>query len=120
VHKVGADSSNDLLTSEVDVLVPAAVEGALHAGNAPLVRTSIIVEGANGPTTRGADSVFDAKGILVVPDILANAGGVLVSYFEWVQANQVDWWDRDEVEQRLEKRMLVAWGVVQARRPRMA
>lgn len=111
---VGAEaiSHEDLLTSDVDLLVPAAVEGVLHAGNAEAVRAAIVVEGANGPTTREADRILAERGITVVPDILANAGGVLVSYFEWVQANQAYWWNSDEVEQRLEQRMVAAWEVV--------
>jgi glutamate dehydrogenase (NAD(P)+) len=98
-----------VLTHDVDLLVPAAVEGVLHEGNAADVRASVIVEGANGPTTPAADRVLRERGVLVVPDILANAGGVIVSYFEWVQANQAYWWRADEVESRLEERMLNAW-----------
>ncbi|WP_082600741.1 Glu/Leu/Phe/Val dehydrogenase [Agromyces sp. Root81] len=98
-----------LLALDVDLLVPAAVEGVLHEGNAAAVRATVIVEGANGPTTPGADSILRENGVLVVPDILANAGGVIVSYFEWVQANQAYWWRADEVESRLEERMLSAW-----------
>ena len=98
-----------LLTQDVDLLVPAAVEGVLHDGNARDVLASVIVEGANGPTTPAADRILRERGILVVPDILANAGGVIVSYFEWVQANQAYWWRADEVESRLEERMLSAW-----------
>ena len=86
-----------LLTLDVDLLVPAAVEGVLHEGNAGDVLASVIVEGANGPTTPGAYRILRERGILVVPDILANAGGVIVSYFEWVQANQAYWWRADEV-----------------------
>jgi glutamate dehydrogenase (NAD(P)+) len=98
-----------LLTLEVDLLVPAAVEGVLTGANARDVRARVIVEGANGPTTADADRVFTEKGVLVVPDILANAGGVIVSYFEWVQSNQAYWWSRQEVDHRLEHRMLSAW-----------
>lgn len=105
-------SHADLLASKVDLLIPAAVEGVLHAGNAAAVQAAIVVEGANGPTTSEADRVLAERGITVVPDILANAGGVLVSYFEWVQANQAYWWNSDEVEQRLEERMIAAWDVV--------
>lgn len=105
-------SHADLLASKVDLLIPAAVEGVLHAGNAAAVRAAIVVEGANGPTTSEADRILAERGITVVPDILANAGGVLVSYFEWVQANQAYWWNSDEVEQRLEERMIAAWDVV--------
>ncbi|NMR28444.1 Glu/Leu/Phe/Val family dehydrogenase [Crystallibacter degradans] len=104
-----AIGSEELLELEVDLLVPAAVEGVLHGGNAGRVRAKVIVEGANGPTTAAADSVFRENGVLVVPDILANAGGVIVSYFEWVQGNQAYWWTAAEVEERLEQRMLAAW-----------
>ncbi len=101
-----------LLTHDVDLLVPAAVEGVLHEGNAADVQATVVVEGANGPTTPAADRIMRERGILVVPDILANAGGVIVSYFEWVQANQAYWWRADEVESRLEERMLSAWQCV--------
>jgi glutamate dehydrogenase (NAD(P)+) len=107
-------SHDEVLLAEVDLLVPAAVEGVLHAGNAAAVRASIVVEGANGPTTREADRLLAEQGVTVVPDILANAGGVLVSYFEWVQGNQAYWWRSDEVEQRLEERMIAAWHDVEA------
>jgi glutamate dehydrogenase (NAD(P)+) len=102
----------DLLEADVDLLVPAAVEGVIHAGNAARIAATVIVEGANGPTTPEADRVLNDNGRLVVPDILANAGGVIVSYFEWVQANQAYWWDADEVETRLADRMLSAWNQV--------
>ncbi|MRG59539.1 glutamate dehydrogenase [Agromyces sp. CFH 90414] len=98
-----------VLTADVDLLVPAAVEGVLHEANAADVRAKVVVEGANGPTTPAADRILREQGVLVVPDILANAGGVIVSYFEWVQANQAYWWRADEVESRLEERMLNAW-----------
>jgi len=78
----------DLLELDVDLLVPAAVEGVLHEGNAARVRAKVVVEGANGPTTGAADRILADNDVLVVPDILANAGGVIVSYFEWVQSNQ--------------------------------
>lgn len=102
-------SNDDLLAADVDLLVPAAVEGVIHVGNAMQVKATVVVEGANGPTTPEADRLLNAAGTLVVPDILANAGGVIVSYFEWVQANQAYWWGADEVETRLAKRMLTAW-----------
>ena len=105
-------SNDGLLACDVDLLVPAAIEGVLNEGNAEAVRARIIVEGANGPTTPGADEVLETKGCLVVPDILANAGGVVVSYFEWVQANQAYWWDLKEVEDRLSSRMELAWANV--------
>ncbi|KQX74201.1 Glu/Leu/Phe/Val dehydrogenase [Aeromicrobium sp. Root472D3] len=99
----------DLLFLDVDLLVPAAVEGVIDETNAHRVGARVIVEGANGPTSPAADDILGANGQLVVPDILANAGGVIVSYFEWVQANQAYWWSEKEVEQRLEERMVRAW-----------
>jgi glutamate dehydrogenase (NAD(P)+) len=112
----GADAlDRDLLLElPVQLLVPAALEGVLHEGNAARVTAPVIVEGANGPTTGAADRIFAESGQLVVPDILANAGGVLVSYFEWVQANQAYWWDAAEVEAKLADRMLAAWEAVLA------
>lgn len=104
-----AIGGDELLELELDLLVPAAVEGVLHEGNASRVKAKVIVEGANGPTSPTADRILGEAGVLVVPDILANAGGVIVSYFEWVQANQAYWWRVDEVETRLEERMLGAW-----------
>jgi glutamate dehydrogenase (NAD(P)+) len=98
-----------LLVQDVDLLVPAAVEGVIDAHNAPDIRARLIVEGANGPTTAAGDAILRERDVLVVPDILANAGGVIVSYFEWVQANQAYWWGQDEVEARLRARLLDAW-----------
>ena len=100
---------DELLLLDVDVVVPAAVESVLTADNAPRVRARLVVEGANGPTTADADRILEDRGVLVVPDILANAGGVVVSYFEWVQANQAYWWSETQVEQRLAERMQDAW-----------
>ncbi|PFG19958.1 Glu/Leu/Phe/Val family dehydrogenase [Serinibacter salmoneus] len=100
---------SELLELEVDALVPAAIEGVITAENAPRVKAGIVVEGANGPTTEAADAVLADRDILVVPDILANAGGVIVSYFEWVQANQAYWWREHEVNERLTERMTDAW-----------
>ena len=110
---------DDLLSLDVDLLVPAAVEGVIHAGNASRVRARVIVEGANGPTTPEADTILQNADRLVVPDILANAGGVIVSYFEWVQANQAYWWSADEVELRLADRMGQAWESVSAHAARL-
>jgi glutamate dehydrogenase (NAD(P)+) len=104
----------DVLTAKVDLLVPAAVEGVIHAGNASAVQARLIVEGANGPVTAEADRILAERDVLVVPDILANAGGVVVSYFEWVQANQSYWWSESEVNDRLVLRMTRAWGEVMA------
>lgn len=112
----GADPlGNDaLLALEVDVLVPAAIDGVLDSRTAPSVRARFVVEGANGPTTSEADAILAEKGVVVVPDILANAGGVVVSYFEWVQSNQTYWWDANEIEQKLADRMHSAFREVAA------
>lgn len=101
-----------LLALDVDVLVPAAVEGVLDGTTARSVRARWVVEGANGPTTGEGDRVLAANGVTVVPDVLANAGGVVVSYFEWVQANQAYWWTEQEIGEKLEHRMLHAYDEV--------
>ncbi len=110
----GADplDPDSLLTLDVDLLVPAAVESVINAANAAEVRATVVVEGANGPTTAEADQILRGNGVMVVPDILANAGGVIVSYFEWVQGNQAYWWSAAEVEERLRVRMLAGWSAV--------
>jgi glutamate dehydrogenase (NAD(P)+) len=95
-------SNADLLELECDILIPAANENQLRGRNAPNVKAKIIVEGANGPTTQRADEILNQKGVLVVPDILANAGGVTVSYFEWVQDRAGFFWREQEVNERLE------------------
>jgi glutamate dehydrogenase (NAD(P)+) len=95
----------DVLVADVDILVPAAVDSVLTADNARDVRARYVVEGANGPTTQEADTILAKNDVTVVPDILANAGGVVVSYFEWVQANQTYWWTDEEIEERLAHRM---------------
>jgi glutamate dehydrogenase (NAD(P)+) len=99
--KAQALSNEDLLTLDVDVLVPAALENVITTKNAPKIRAKIICEGANGPTTAAADSILEEKGIFVIPDILANAGGVTVSYFEWVQDRGGYFWSEDTVNDRL-------------------
>ncbi len=101
-----------LLALKVDVLVPAAIEGVLDENTAETVQARWVVEGANGPTTTGGDAALNKKGVIVVPDILANAGGVVVSYFEWVQANQAYWWTAEEIDEKLERRMLTAYNDV--------
>jgi len=98
--------NDELLTSDVDVLIPAALEHQIRADNADEIRASMIVEGANGPTTRDADSILTDRGSIVVPDILANAGGVVVSYFEWVQDLQCYFWDEKEVNDNLKRIMI--------------
>jgi len=87
------------------VLVPAALENQITAENAPDLKARIVVEGANGPTTPAADRILHDRGIMVVPDILANAGGVTVSYFEWVQGLQSFLWKESEVNERLREIM---------------
>ena len=94
-------TNEELLELDVDVLVPAALEGVIHDGNADKVHARFIVEGANGPTTPDADAILEDRGVHVVPDILANSGGVAVSYFEWVQDLQAYWWTEDQVNDRL-------------------
>ncbi|MCX6402476.1 MAG: Glu/Leu/Phe/Val dehydrogenase [Actinobacteria bacterium] len=94
-------TNDELLEFDVDVLIPAALADAITDENATKIKAKIVVEGANAPTTSGGDRVLNDMGILVVPDILANAGGVVVSYFEWVQDNQNYFWSADEVKENL-------------------
>lgn len=102
-------SNAEVLTADVDVLIPAAVGGVLTRENAKDVRAKLIVEAANNPTTPEADEIFEDRGILVIPDILANAGGVTVSYFEWVQNQQYFRWDIERVRHELHKQMTAAF-----------
>ncbi len=104
-----AFDSAEIITWNADVLVPAALEDAIHKDNAADVKAKIIVEGANGPTTPEADQVLNERGILIVPDILANAGGVTVSYFEWAQNIQQFRWDEERVNLELDKKMSKAY-----------
>jgi glutamate dehydrogenase (NAD(P)+) len=108
----------ELLELPVDILVPAALEGQIHAGNAARIKASMIVEAANGPTTRDADPILKDNGVFVVPDILANAGGVIVSYFEWVQDLQSFFWEESEVNIRLRRILDRAYDEVTAVRDR--
>jgi glutamate dehydrogenase (NAD(P)+) len=94
-------TNEQLLEVDCDVLIPAAIEGQITEQNADRIKASVIVEAANGPTTPEADEILKDRGILVVPDILANAGGVTASYFEWVQDLQAYYWEEDEVNDRL-------------------
>ncbi len=105
-------SNEELLELECDFLIPAALEGVIHKRNADNIRAKVIIEGANGPVTPEADSILDQKNIKVIPDILANAGGVTVSYLEWVQNLQRFYWTREEVLNRLDERMVKAFNEV--------
>lgn len=112
-------TNEELMELEVDVLVPAALEGVINESNADQIHARIIVEGANGPTTPKADRMLNERGVFIVPDILANAGGVTVSYFEWVQDIQAYFWTGDEVNQKLRQIMegsfLDVFGLAQAK-----
>lgn len=96
-------SNEELLTVDTDVLIPAALDNQINENIAPKIKANIIIEGANGPTTVEGDKILEKSGKTVVPDILANAGGVIVSYFEWVQNIQSLMWDEEEVNRTLEK-----------------
>jgi glutamate dehydrogenase (NAD(P)+) len=100
-----AFNNDDLWGLEVDVLIPAALENQITIDNAPEIKARIVIEGANGPTTPAAHRQMHERGIFVVPDILANSGGVTVSYFEWVQDRYGYFWELDDVNSRLEKKM---------------
>jgi glutamate dehydrogenase (NAD(P)+) len=105
-------TNEDLLTLDCEVLVPAAMENVITSHNAKDIKARIICEGANGPTTAGADKILEENGVFVIPDILANAGGVTVSYFEWVQDRGGYFWDEDTVNQRLERIMVESFDEV--------
>ena len=104
----------ELLTLPCDILAPSALEGQLTAANADAIQARLVIEGANGPTTLEADAILNDRGVVVVPDILANAGGVTVSYFEWAQAMQAYQWELEEVNDRLRRTMQRAFAAVYA------
>ncbi len=112
-------SNAELLELDCEVLAPCAIENQITVNNADRIKAQVIVEGANGPTTFEADAILNERGIQVVPDILANAGGVIVSYFEWVQNLQFYFWDIEEVREKLYKKLSTsfeqAWDVAQER-----
>lgn len=105
-------SNQELLELECDVLIPAAKEDQINKHNAPNIKAKIIAEGANGPVTANADAILESKGILIIPDILANAGGVTVSYFEWVQDRQGYFWTEERVNRRLNRMMREAFNII--------
>ena len=107
-------SGEDVVELPCDVLVPAALEGQITRANADRVRASLVAEGANGPTTPEADAILYDRGVQVIPDVLANAGGVTVSYFEWVQDLQNHFWGEKEIVQNLERVLTTAYGQVAA------
>ncbi|MFA5450242.1 MAG: Glu/Leu/Phe/Val dehydrogenase [Clostridia bacterium] len=104
--------NKELLTCECDILIPAAMENQINDDNAGDIKAKIIVEAANGPTSTGGDKILEKRGVIVIPDILANAGGVVVSYFEWVQNLQSFSWDEKEINSRLERIMAKAFANV--------
>ena len=105
-------SNAELLELPCEILVPAAIEGQITASNADGIRARVVVEGANGPTTPDADEILGGRGVLIVPDILANAGGVIVSYFEWVQDLQSYFWSEEEINANLERLMVRSFDAV--------
>ncbi|WP_058365811.1 glutamate dehydrogenase GdhB [Haloparvum sedimenti] len=107
-------SNGEILELDVDVVIPAAVGNVITAANADAIAADIVVEGANGPTTFAADAVLEERGVTVIPDILANAGGVTVSYFEWLQDINRRTWSLERVNEELEEQMLEAWDAVRA------
>jgi glutamate dehydrogenase (NAD(P)+) len=108
-------SNEDLVELDVDVLIPAALDRVINSGNADRIKSRLIVEAANHPVTPSADQILQENGAVVIPDILANAGGVTVSYFEWVQNIQQYRWEEDQVNAELQKIMAKAWHNVHAR-----
>jgi glutamate dehydrogenase (NAD(P)+) len=102
-------SNDEILELDCDILLPAALENQITADNASKVRAKIVAEGANGPTTPSADAILFERGVYLSPDVLCNAGGVTVSYFEWVQDLQGFFWDEDEVNTQLERLMKKAF-----------
>lgn len=122
-HGATVISAEDLIGVECDILAPSAMEDMIHAGNAASVRAKVVLELANGPVTPEADLILAQKGVIVLPDILANAGGVTVSYFEWVQNRQGYYWTLDEVHARLktiiETEADVIWNIAQDKKVRL-
>ena len=112
----GADavSNVDILERPCDILLPAAIGSQIRGDNAERIKANVVAEGANGPTTPEADVILRERGVTVIPDVLANAGGVVVSYFEWVQGLQYDFWRESEITSRLQEVMTRAFNRVWA------
>lgn len=102
-------TNDELLTMDVDMLIPAALENQINEKNADNIKAKIIIEAANGPTTTEADKILQRKGVIIIPDILSNAGGVVVSYFEWVQNIQSLTWDEERINRTMEKKIIQAF-----------
>ncbi len=111
-HGYDTITNEELLTMDCDILVPAAMENSVHKGNADGIKAKILAEGANGPVTPIADEILKDKGVFIIPDILANAGGVTVSYFEWVQDLQNYFWNEEEINEKLRMLMVSAFNKV--------
>lgn len=113
-HFTNSITNQELLEKPCDVLIPAAISGVIHKRNADKINCQIVIEAANGPTTKEALQILDERGILLVPDILANSGGVVVSYFEWCQNNQGYYWTEETVDERLQEKMKESFANVAA------
>ena len=100
---------DEFMATEADLFIPAAMEHQITADTAPRMRVRLLAEGANGPTDPQGDQILQSRGIDVLPDILCNAGGVIVSYFEWLQNKRSEFWDLEEVDDKLHKKMIKAY-----------
>ncbi|WP_026859987.1 Glu/Leu/Phe/Val family dehydrogenase [Jeotgalicoccus psychrophilus] len=105
-------SNDELFALDCDVIIPAAIENQITEANAPNIKAQILCEAANGPTTTEATRILTERGVLIVPDVLASAGGVTVSYFEWVQNNQGYYWSEDEVNEKMEQKLVSAFNEI--------
>lgn len=105
-------SNDELFGLDCDVIIPAAIENQITEANAPNIKAQILCEAANGPTTTEATRILTERGVLIVPDVLASAGGVTVSYFEWVQNNQGYYWSEDEVNEKMEQKLVAAFNEI--------